>query len=186
MVYFLQEDPKLKPVFQDSLYTSTSARRWSSKSPALARRVCGRRLTAGRRQGRGSSAPWSRRTTAAPVDLIVASKAIVVAVVVAIVVAVVVIIIIVVAAAAATAAAAAAVSVVVVVIFNAFAAAVAIAVAVAVAAATTIADTAAVVDCYVFSPPRSISMEPFEGDITHDPINARHRLEPAPEGQRQR
>ena len=108
----------------------TLARRWSSKSPALAHHVRGRRLTAGRRQGRGGSAPWSRRTTAAPVDSIVASEAIVVAVVVVIVV--------VVAAAAATAPAAAVV---------------AIAVAVAVAAATTIAATAAVVDCYVFLTP---------------------------------
>jgi hypothetical protein len=91
-------------------------------------------LTAGRRQGRGGSAPWSRRTTAAPVDSIVASEAIVVAVVVAVVV----VIVVVVAAAAATAPAAAVV---------------AIAVAVAVAAATTIAATAAVVDCYVFLTP---------------------------------
>ena len=30
----------------------------------------------------------------------------------------------------------------------------------------------------IFSaPPRSISMEPFVGGVTHDPINARHRLE---------
>jgi hypothetical protein len=37
-----------------------------------------------------------------------------------------------------------------------------------------------------FSPPRSISMERIKGGITHDPINARHRLESAPEGQRRR
>ena len=73
---------------------------------------------------------------------------------------------------------------VVVVISNAFAIAVAAAVAIAVAVA--IAATSAVVDCNVFSPPRSILMEPVEGGITHDPINAHHRLEPAPEGQRQR
>jgi hypothetical protein len=29
------------------------------------------------------------------------------------------------------------------------------------------------------APPRSISMEPVVGGITHDPINARHRLERA-------
>ena len=75
-------------------------------------------------------------------------------------------------------------------IFDAFAAAVTAAVAIDVAAdvaaATTIAATAVVVDCCVFSPPRSILMKPFEGGITHDPINVRHRLEPAPEGQRRR
>jgi hypothetical protein len=43
-----------------------------------------------------------------------------------------------------------------------------------------------VVDCYVFHTPCSILMEPVKGGITHDPINACHRLEPAPEGQRRR
>jgi hypothetical protein len=60
-------------------------------------------------------------------------------------------------------------------------------VAAIVAAAITIAATAAVVDCYVFvtpsldiddpvisSPPRSISMTPVVGSVTHGPINA-HR-----------
>jgi len=74
---------------------------------------------------------------------------------------------------------------VVVVISNAFFA-IAVAAAGAIAVAVAIAATSAVVDCNVFSPPRLISIELVEGGITHDPINARHRLEPAPEGQRRR
>jgi len=70
-------------------------------------RICihGRRLRAGRRQGRSGLAPWGRRTTAAPVDSIIASKAIVIAIVVVAVVVIVVVAAAVTAPAAATAAA---------------------------------------------------------------------------------
>jgi hypothetical protein len=63
-------------------------------------------LTAGRQQGRGGSAPWGRRTTAAPVDSIVSSEAIIVAITVVVLVIVIVVVVVSAAATAPTTAAA--------------------------------------------------------------------------------